>query len=676
MNIEIHTLLETDLQRVDDLGRPYRNTLGFLTLETLREYLQKKRVLGAVTHDGELVGYLLFADYADYFRIAQLCVTASHRNQGIARKLVESLQSKATTQKRITLRCRRDFEAACNTWKNLGFIPVNERQGRSAEGLPLTTFYFRLAHDDELGLWAASESESMLDIVIDAQILLDFYAPDTSNTLISKALFNDALGDSLKLWITDEMFVEIDRQSSTGIRTQSRDLANNMAMVFHQQTLANKFLCLLKKILPYDTNSSKSDVQHLAKTAASEIKVFVTKDERLLKKAEVIKSQTGVVVLHPTEVIKTINETSNPHFYSTLRVNGLRLYWNKTQDKDLRTDSFSRLQKQDENKGRLREKIYSYLSYPQKYQCETLWDYDKMLAIRVYEHVDDDCINVPFIRVVSDANDDTYKLFLIADTLSLAINKNREIIKLCSVELQPFMIPMLLHTGFSKHQDDWIKFSIPKVLCKDDVLSYIRVKAPLIYNEYQCLQNIELEHICSPLISYEEIPTFIIPIRPAFAMGLIDNQLAKDDFWGGKPSVLLRWDNVYFRAKSCHLVLRAPGRILWYESGNEKKIIAISHLEEVETGLPKDLFKKYQKLGVYEWRDIYDTCHKKIDIEIMALRFSRTFLFKVPIPLAKLRKIAQEESVALALQSPRLIPFSMLERIFNYGFNKENHYEQ
>jgi len=672
MNIAIQTLPEADLQRVDDVGRPYRNTLGFLTLETLREYLQKKRVLGAITDTGELVGYLIFADYADYFRIAQLCVAESHRNQGIARKLVEVLRAKVTTQKRITLRCRRDFEAACNVWKNLGFIPVNEKPGRSAEGLPLTTFCFWLARDDELGLWIPSESESILDVVIDTQILLDFYATETPHTLISKALFNDALGDSLKLWITDEVFVEIDRQSSADVRTQSRNLANNMARLSHQQTAANQFAEILRKILPYDTDSSKSDIHHLAKTAASDITTFVTKDERLLKNAKAIKSLTEVNVLHPTEIIKTIDETSHPHLYSPIRVNGLKLCWRKTQDKDFKTDSFHYLQKQDENKGRLLEKIRLYLSYPQRYQCETLWDDDKMLAIRVYECISNDCISVPFVRVVSDTNDNTYKLFLIADTLSLAINKNREIIKFGNVELQEFMTPMLLNTGFSRHQEDWIKFSIPRVLCKDDVLSYIRAKAPSLYNEYQQLGLLELERICSPLVLYDKIPAFIIPIRPAFAMGLIDNQLAMDDFFGGKSSILLRWDNVYFRAKSCQKMLRAPGRILWYESGNEKRISAISHLDEVESGLPKDLFKKYQKLGVYEWLDIYNTCHRKIDIEIMALRFSRTFLFKTPIPLTKLREIAQEEAVSLALQSPRRIPFSMLARLFKFGFNSEN----
>jgi hypothetical protein len=75
MTVIIDKLTESDLQSLDDLGRHYRNTLGFLTTETLREYLQRGRVFGATTTTGQLVGYLLYADYPDRFRIAQLCVS-------------------------------------------------------------------------------------------------------------------------------------------------------------------------------------------------------------------------------------------------------------------------------------------------------------------------------------------------------------------------------------------------------------------------------------------------------------------------------------------------------------------------------------------------------------------------------------------------------------------------
>ena len=65
-------------------------------------------------------------------------------------------------------------------------------------------------------------------------------------------------------------------------------------------------------------------------------------------------------------------------------------------------------------------------------------------------------------------------------------------------------------------------------------------------------------------------------------MSLIDRQLSSSDMFGGDPSVLLRWENVYYRkAATSQKILKAPGRILWYVSRSQKQIVAVSHLDEV-----------------------------------------------------------------------------------------------
>jgi len=155
--ISYNILGEEDVENVDALGRHHRNTIGFLTKVTILEYLRRNRVIGATTEDGELVGFLLFADYPDRFRIAQLCVGKSNQGQGIARGLFEALKARATNQKVIKLSCRRDFPAH-HMWNRLGFIALGEKIGRSKVGLPLTLWCHRLNHDDELGLWTAANS--------------------------------------------------------------------------------------------------------------------------------------------------------------------------------------------------------------------------------------------------------------------------------------------------------------------------------------------------------------------------------------------------------------------------------------------------------------------------------------------------------------------------------------
>ena len=59
---------------------------------------------------------------------------------------------------------------------------------------------------------------------------------------------------------------------------------------------------------------------------------------------------------------------------------------------------------------------------------------------------------------------------------------------------------------------------------------------------------------------------------------------------------MLRWNNVYYKKKTHHKMLKAPGRILWYVSKTRNQIIAVSRLDEVEQTIPKALFSEIQKI--------------------------------------------------------------------------------
>ena len=115
--------------------------------------------------------------------------------------------------------------------------------------------------------------------------------------------------------------------------------------------------------------------------------------------------------------------------------------------------------------------------------------------------------------------------------------------------------------------------------------------------------------------------------------------------------------------------LRAPGRILWYVSkGDEQSfpgpqaITACSLLDEVLVGKPKDLYRSFRRLGVYEWKDVLALAGGTIDTEIMALRFSRTEKFERKIPLVELKALNIPDPF-----SPRLIEPEQFNRIYALG---------
>ena len=659
-----------DLNRVDELGKPERGTLGFLPIGALSDILGRGWAKGAFSPSGELVGYLLFAVYTDRFRITQLCVSRQYRNRGIARLLLDSLISEATTQKVIKLRCRRDFPAH-QMWSKLGFVPLDERPGRSTAGHPLTLWCYRLASDDDLGLWRAEASDEVIDVAIDAQIFFDFDAPETHNSNISKGLLNDFLVDSLTLWITDEMFVEIDRNSDENVRKNSRERAHGFARLDYSPIQFEAYKTALQSVLPYNTESQKSDIHHLSKTAASQVSVFITKDERILNHSEQIAEKCGLRVLHPVALISSLHEEYSTQAYTPDRVSGCNLLWRPMREADTNDVVGAAFRNQGEKKGTLRESVRSYLASPVRYKSEVLFSDGEIVSFRVIDLNTQGELKVPMARVRRGQNSDLFGSFISADTVSVSLNSGRIVCSVNKTGLSDSIPAQLLKMGFVSNGDSYYRCPIPSVSSTEAALNHILSIYSQISPILETLDSTTFEKTCAPLISNQNTPCYLVPIKPAFAMGLIDHKQASGDLFGGNPNVLLRWDNVYYRTKTRHKMLQAPARIFWYASRNIGKVIAISHLDHIDSGLPKDLFRKYERYGILEWRNIYEICKKDVNREIMALKFSLTFMFKHRVSLSELNSILKEEEISASLQSPIKLTHDAAKKIFEKGFPSE-----
>ena len=97
--------------------------------------------------------------------------------------------------------------------------------------------------------------------------------------------------------------------------------------------------------------------------------------------------------------------------------------------------------------------------------------------------------------------------------------------------------------------------------------------------------------------------------------------------------------------------------------------MAISQLDDIETGTARNLFRGYSGLGILDWNQIHSMCDGDPDTDIMALKFSHTFPFRRPISLEHLRVIYEEEGASLVLQSPSQVPRSTFKRLFQFGFS-------
>ena len=670
MNITISKLPSADIHEVDELMKRNSKTLGFLPLKALCDFFKREGVLGAKTSDGQLIGYLLYAAYPDYYRITQLCVSEDLRNQNIAKQLVDALKETVTSQKIIRLSCRRDFPAH-KMWPKLGFVPLDEKPGRSAAGHPLTHWCLTLAPDDQLSLFQAKTSAGGLDVVIDAQIFFDFDEAESDKTKPSKALFNDFSADALNLWITDELFVEIDRARNSSRRRKSRERAHSFPKKEYSPQAMEHFEEVLGKILPNNNPNQKSDVRHLAKTAASDVDIFVTRDQNLLRKSKKISELTNLRVLSPTDLIIELHELSEKQSYVSKRVSGVGLKWERLASASLASLPLPSFLNHRETKGKFREKLDSLLVSPDHNECEILRSGDDILAIRALTYDSDGILTVPLARVAHSADRLLFGRFLIANTIYKAMERNLGMVKFEASALTSSLVPDLLDIGFTRCSDGFVRFCFPCCLSHEGVLSAISDLCTESTNNYRGMSDIELERHCSPLSLASEQSYFLVPIKPGYAMSLIDSLQSADDLFGGKASVLLRWDHVYYRSKTRHNMLKSPARILWYESGVERRIVAVSHLDAVEIDTPKALFKKFKKFGILKWEDIFQMCKGDPLKEIMVLEFSHTFSFQKPISLDAMRTVYKEDGDHLTLQSPSRIPMERFQKLFRLGYPEQ-----
>ena len=663
----VSELTIADLDAVDELMKRYGSTLGFLPHAALEDYLKKNGVLGVKAEDNELVGYVMFASNRDRFRIAQLCVSEAYRGQGIARQLLCAMEAIASTQKIIILRCRNDF-AAHGMWPKLGFVPISESPGRSMEGHLLTLWRYQLAPDDQLELFRANLSDDVLDVVIDAQIFFDFDRPDSDVTRPSTAMISDVFVDSVNLWFTDELLSEINRSPSEAKRSEARSRCGQFLEVKHHPRLVDGFVTKLKQILPDRTERQLSDILHLAKTAASDIDVFVTRDGPLLSKAAQIHGAVNVQVVSPTALIVKLRELSETQPYAADYVSGPGLAWRRLRSADLSAFPFYRFLHHGESPRELEAKVGLFLSDAAGSEVEVLWSGDEPIAFRGLAHDSPGSLTVSLCRVASSVRSPSIRRFPIADAINRAVAKDLEVVKVEDSIVSIDLLPGLLEMGFRRCDGGFIRFCLTRYLDKDAALSRVARLAPKSTGNYEDMSLLELERCCSPLISDAEENYFLVSIRPSYARNLVDRRLSSSDMFGGDPKVLLRWSNVYYRAATHHKMLTAPGRILWYVSGDSQEIAAVSHLDEVVLDRPKELFRRFRRYGTFEWRHLYQTCGGDTSKMVMALLFSHTFPLRRRVPLVEIWKVFNEDGVARALQSPRRLQPGTFRSLFLLGY--------
>jgi predicted nucleic acid-binding protein len=676
------------LSDVKALGKANAQTLGFFPEGAFDDHAKRGHILVAVDQDENCVGYLLYRVSQDRAIIVHLCIDCAKRRKGVARKLVEYLQQITKDLYGIGLRCRRDYEAS-NIWPRLGFIAQSEQPGRAKERTDLTFWWFDHGHPTLFSEPLMESLRSKIRVVMDANVFFDLYDKKRSGYEESNALLADWLSDSLQLCLTDEIYNEIHRSNDEGERKKARELIHNFAILPCQQEVLTTAVEELRQFFPENMcTRDEADLRQLARTIASNAHFFLTRDGPLLSLKDKVYDSFGIRIIRATDLIIELDELRREAEYQPQRLAGTLSEIQRVQSgqEDILTARFQ-CSSSGEARSAFQQRLRRLLSDPERYSCSTALDTKKTpIALFAYDKDNLEILDIPLLRIAHSPLAATLARYLIFRSVSDSAHNKCLATRISDPYQDEVITSALSDDAFVRQESGWLKINLSEAKSARKMSDYLLKLSRRLEGEREYCQELasilgkdtatiesqviaDIERLLWPAkILDAYLPTFIVPIRPEWAKELFDEGLAGQTLFGAKDELALNREGVYYRAKLPSGGLRAPGRILWYVSYEDRfvgtgRLRACSRLDEVILDKPKNLYRRFRRLGVYEWNHISQLARGDTDSTIMALRFSDTEPFACPIEWRRLQEILRENGCKSQLQSPVGISpevFSML----------------
>lgn len=664
--ITINKIKSREFEQVIALGDANTKTLGFLPKVVFEEYAKLNQLVGVISDNNEILGYLLYRISNDKVTIVHLCIKTEMRGKGIAHLLVSFLKDSTKKYQGIRLSCRNDYRIN-RVWEKFNFIPMNEKPGRSKKKLPLTVWWFQHEHNDLFSQIIEFNLKNKIAAVIDMNIFIDLIEKRNNESL---ALESGWIQNEVEFFITREINIEVNRKDDPIIKRKNRSYIQNFnSLPFNENFYLEVFNELQNEFMLTSENDI-SDLKHIAYTISGGAEYFITRDDFILKNAKQFKNY-GITILRPSDFIIQLDEIFNKTKYYPKQLIGTKIVQSAISAIHV-NDIIDKFLFVNERKTEFRKKINELLADPENIDAITINQENDFLAFVILDKRDNDKLVVPVLRMFKNHFKGTLIKFIIFQIINISIKERKKIIEINDTFLGIDFENALKEIRFFKVNDKWFKINYYGVLSYNDVVAFINTLlikndtlekevAHKLYDEISEIildENIyNCERSLFPLkIKDQEIPCFIIPIKPHWAEALFDDHSYEVlPFFEPEYHLLMNSENVYYRSAFPN-ILKAPSRILWYVSKdpNTKSkgyIRACSYIDLIFIDNPNILFKKFEQLGIYKWKDIRDMSKGKENV--MAFLFSDTELFKKNISLKSINnQFSKTENKKFMVASP------------------------
>jgi GNAT superfamily N-acetyltransferase len=692
LQIEIQSIKTNSkfLSSVKSLWRDNSATLGYFPDGAFLDYAHRGQILIATDHLNDCIGYILYRISRGSIIIVHLCIHTAYRGYGIARALIDELKRLTKDFEGIGLSCRRDFEIH-SMWPKLGFKPIKERPGRSLAGTMLTFWWFDHNHPTLFTSALEDDLDNYVCAAIDANVFYDIDATEDPHSQESKALVADWISNSLKLYLTPEIYNEIDRNPQQDQRERQR------ARIHHFEVLPSPpeaYEILEHEIISLfpepPSEQDKSDCRQLSHAIAAEVPIFITRDKYILDLSSLIFEKYDLAIMRPSDTITHIDNLQRKDDYqpASLASTEIERARTVTIDETFLVSTFLN-NKEGERKPDFLSKLRTLRSDTKNSEVNLVRNHLKeLLSIFALSLTDDSKLLIALLRTKPGKLSGTLTRYLCE--YAVRVSSNRSIFTTRIDDMFHSPVPKISELGFVSTNGVLIKlnyYGLNTALEIQNWLSSLKLNATPqeeivrkevlglltnYTNNNDILTAYQLENLLWPCkLRSSSIPTFIIPIRPAWARDLFDEELAAGELFPAKVNLALNHEGIYYRSASLSGLI-APSRILWYVSQNKNFpgsgcIRACSRLDSFEIDTPKFLFRQFKNLGIYEWRDVLEQADGDLSKNIMAIKFSRTELFSNPVTWTDAQMILAREGKKSQFQSPLKISDTIFETLYTLG---------
>lgn len=665
--------------RLDDileLHRRHRATLGFLPAQAFYDRATAGTLLAAVCEDAT-VGYALYDLPRDEIALRHLCVATSHRGRGIASQLVDEVAHRHPERRGIRVRCRRDW-AANLMWPRLEFEPLADAPGRSAARHLLTTWWRDFGHPT---LFSVSHlAGPRVVAVLDTNVVLDL-ATRRPWSEESQGLLSDWVDERARLAVTKAVTQELNNHPDAATRAHTRDFLNAFSRVDTAKSAWGGYEQALREGLgatalsPHD----QADLQHIARAHGAGAQYFITRDEATLRiVGGVAESVLGIEVTSPGAFLQALWELGEHHYEpARLENTAFRVMSVSAGDIDGLARRFLN-HGEGERLGTFRQQLRRLLAAPMRWQVRVV-KHDESAPVALFGRSLTERREVPLLRATGPLAATVARQVLYLQRHNTA-RFSASVLRVTDPMVSPAVFRALHDESFVLTSTGWwgaaIRTSAAAVetadtlkgLDADPTLGTGEAAVALLHDPVPAVVDAVEARFWPLKVLGTRLPTFLVPIRPAFAAQLFDTRLSQGTLFARDDSLGLSREHVYYRAAKPNVLL-APARILWYVTREPDvpgtgAVRACSRLAEVVVAPPRTLHRRFKHLGVYGLRDVQAVAR---DGEAMAIRFTHTEGLR-PVPLPELREAAaQANGGGVLLQSPWRVSEHVFESVYHRG---------